>query len=86
MDVSCEVRWLSPHGTPRSSMGYERKSNWKSNWIPSGNVVNISITLENLIFFIGKSTISMAMFNSYYIRLPEGINWDNVGKIMINHP
>ena len=51
VDVSCEVRWLSPHGTPRSSMGYERKSNWKSNWIPSGNVVNISITLENLIFF-----------------------------------
>ena len=35
-------------------------------------LVNVCITMEESPFLMGKSTISMAMFNSY-VKLPEGI-------------
>ena len=34
--------------------------------------VNVYMAVEKSHFLVGKSTISMAMFNSYDIRLPEG--------------
>jgi len=36
-------------------------------------LVNIQKTMENHHFFMGKSTISMVIFNSY-VKLPEGIS------------
>ena len=36
-------------------------------------LVNVCITMENHNLLMGKSTISMAMFNSY-VSLPEGIS------------
>jgi hypothetical protein len=32
--------------------------------LPSGKLTQPNITMENYLFFMGKSTISMAMFNS----------------------
>ena len=34
-------------------------------------LLNVYITMENHLFFMGKLTISMAIFNSY-VKLPEG--------------
>ena len=36
-------------------------------------LVNVYIAMENHHFLMGKSTISMAIFNSY-VKLPEGIS------------
>ena len=36
-----------------------------------------NVTMETSAFLMGKSTISMAIFNSY-VSLPEGIFWQNI--------
>ena len=38
-------------------------------------LVNMQKTMEDPPFLVGKSTISMAIVNSYVVSLPEGI-WD----------
>ena len=40
---------------------------------PLVTLVNVYITMENHhVFFMGKLTISMVMFNSFLLALPEG--------------
>jgi len=51
---------------------------WARNHLPSGKrlypLVNCPIAMENHHFYLmGKSTISMAIFNSY-VKLPKGIH------------
>ena len=49
-------------------------------WAIRYPLVNCPITMENHHFSMGKSTISMAIFNSY-VSSPEGIPVPNVGNL-----
>ena len=40
-------------------------------WLPSGKLYNVTMERSTMLL-MGKITISMAMFNSNYVKLPEG--------------
>ena len=49
------------------------KEKYVETYLETYPLVNCPITMENHHFVMGKSTISMAIFNSY-VSLPEGIS------------
>ena len=56
-------------GVLASSYGWSMTGKWF--WLPSGKHTK---NYGKSPFLMGKSTISMVMFNSY-VKLPEGIQW-----------
>ena len=65
--------WQGSVQRPGGQRSMDWWDNWQENLIPSGKHTK---NYGKSLFLMGKSTISMAIFNSY-VSLPEGISWEN---------
>ena len=85
-----QLRWLTlmSDGWSTTSKDHQKWSALFTDYIRLPGLVNIQKANWKITMFdrctIGKSTISMTIFNGY-VKLPEGINWVWLPNQYLNH-